>query len=61
MYSIPYTLVSGHANTRTHKAIIAGETNGNGYGILSPTAQNAICDMAMLNPARKLLNDVQTK
>ena len=32
----------GRANTLVRKAVIAGETNGYGYGILSPIAQNAI-------------------
>ena len=37
-----YTLAAGYANTRIRKAVIAGETNRHGYGILSPIAQNAI-------------------
>ena len=37
-----YALAAGYANTRIRKAVIAGETNGHGYGILSPIAQNAI-------------------
>lgn len=40
--NIGYTLASGYANTRIRKAVIAGQTDGNGYGILSPIAQNAI-------------------
>ena len=47
-----YTLAAGYANTRIRKAVIAGETSGHGYGILSPIAQNAIRDMRdmMLRP-----------
>ena len=37
-----YALAAGCANTRIRKAVIAKQTNGNGYGILSPIAQNAI-------------------
>lgn len=37
-----YGLAAGYANTRIRKAVIAKQTNGNGYGILSPIAQNAI-------------------
>ena len=37
-----YALAAGYANTRIRKAVIAKQTNGNGYGILSPIAQNAI-------------------
>ena len=40
--NIGYTLASGYANTRIRKAVIANQTDGNGYGILSPIAQNAI-------------------
>lgn len=38
--------------TRIRKAVIAGETNGHGYGILSPIVQNAIRNMCdkMLRP-----------
>ena len=32
----------GRANTLVRKAVIAGKTNGYGYGILSPIARNAI-------------------
>ena len=50
--NLGYTLAAGYANTRIHKAVIAGETSGHGYGILSPIAQNAIRDMRdmMLRP-----------
>ena len=37
-----YALAAGYANTRIRQAVIAHQTNGNGYGILSPIAQNAI-------------------
>ena len=37
-----YALAAGYANTRIRKAVIANQTDGNGYGILSPIAQNAI-------------------
>ena len=37
-----YGLAAGYANTRIRKAVISNQTNGNGYGILSPIAQNAI-------------------
>lgn len=40
-----YTEAVGAANTRVRKAVVAGETNGHGYGILSPIAQNAILDI----------------
>ena len=40
--NLGYTLATGYANTRIRKAVIAGETSGYGYGILSPIAQNAI-------------------
>ena len=50
--NLGYTLAAGYANTRIRKAVIAGETSGHGYGILSPIAQNAIRDMRdmMLRP-----------
>lgn len=37
-----YGLAAGYANTRIRKAVISKQTNGHGYGILSPIAQNAI-------------------
>lgn len=37
-----YGLAAGYANTRIRKAVIANQTDGNGYGTLSPIAQNAI-------------------
>lgn len=40
--SLGYRLAAGYANTRIRKAVISHKTNGNGYGILSPIAQNAI-------------------
>ena len=50
--NLGYTLAAGYANTRIRKAVIAGKTNGHGYGSLSPIAQNAIRDMRdmMLRP-----------
>ena len=43
--NLGYALATGYANTRIRKAVIAGETSGHGYGILSPIAQNAIRTM----------------
>ena len=40
--NLGYTLAAGYANSRIRKVVIANQTNGNGYGILSPIAQNAI-------------------
>lgn len=40
--NLGYTLAAGYANTRIRKAVITNQTDGNGYGILSPIAQNAI-------------------
>ena len=40
--NLGYSLAAGYANTRIRKAVIANQTNGSGYGILSPIAQNAI-------------------
>lgn len=40
--NLGYTLAAGYANTRIRKAVMANETDGNGYGVLSPIAQNAI-------------------
>ncbi|MCI9086843.1 MAG: hypothetical protein HFE51_10595 [Clostridia bacterium] len=37
-----YQMASGRANTIIRKAVIDKQTNGYGYGILSPIAQNAI-------------------
>lgn len=37
-----YTLAAGYANTKIRKAVMANQTDGNSYGILSPIAQNAI-------------------
>ena len=50
--NLGYILAAGYANTRIRKAVVAGKTNGHGYGILSPIAQNAIRDMRdmMLRP-----------
>lgn len=43
--NLGYTEAAGMANTRVRKAVVAGETNGHGYGILSPIAQNVILDL----------------
>lgn len=40
--NLGYTLAAGYANTRIRKAVIVNQTDGSGYGILSPIAQNAI-------------------
>ena len=40
-----YTEAAETANTRVRKAVVAGETNGHGYGILSSIAQNAMLDI----------------
>lgn len=37
-----YALASARANTKIRKAVMNGETNGYGYGVLSPISQNAI-------------------
>lgn len=37
-----YGTASARANNAIHKAVIAGETNGYGYGILSTISQNSI-------------------
>lgn len=37
-----YTLAVGYSNTRIRKTVIENQTDGNGYDILSPIAQNAI-------------------
>lgn len=40
--NLGYTLAAGYANTRIRKAVMSNQTDGNGYGVLSPIAQNAI-------------------
>lgn len=40
--NLGYTLAAGYANTKIRKAVMTNQTGGNGYGILSPIAQNAI-------------------
>lgn len=40
--NLGYTLAAGYANTKIRKAVMANQTDGNGYRILSPIAQNAI-------------------
>lgn len=43
--NLGYTLAAGYANTKIRKAVMANQTDGNGYGILSSIAQNAIRNM----------------
>lgn len=40
--NLGYTEAACAANTRVRKAVVAGETNGYGYGIFSTISQNAI-------------------
>ncbi len=42
---VGYGSASARANTRIRKAVIANQTSGYGYGILSPISQNAIRTM----------------
>ena len=67
-----YAFASTYANNRIRKAVIAGETNGNGYAILSAIGENAIRTMRdkLLRPEvywqteenlRVLLADILTK
>ncbi len=42
---VGYGLASARANTRIRKAVIANQTGGYGYGVLSPISQNAIRTM----------------
>lgn len=55
--NLGYTLATGYANTKICKAVMANQTDGNGYGILSPIAQNAIRIMR----DRQLRPDAYTK
>ena len=52
--NIGYTLAAGYANARIRKFIIAGETYGYGYGVLSPIAQNIIRESCIKQPRCKL-------
>ncbi|MCI9086530.1 MAG: hypothetical protein HFE51_08970 [Clostridia bacterium] len=36
--NLGYTLAAGYSNTRIRKAVMANQTDGNGYSILSPIA-----------------------
>ena len=40
-----YTEDAGAANTRVRKTVVAGETKGHGFGILSSMVQNTILDI----------------
>ena len=40
-----FTEAAGYANARVRKAVIAGETNGNGYTILAAITRNAVLDL----------------
>lgn len=42
--NLGYTLAVGYANTKIRNAVIAGETNGYGYGILS-----RVCEIISVN------------
>lgn len=37
-----FALAAGYANTRIRQAVTSNQTDGNGYGVLSPIAQKAI-------------------
>ncbi|MBQ3471665.1 MAG: hypothetical protein IJH17_04790 [Clostridia bacterium] len=37
-----YGMIASEADTKIYKAVLAGETNGNGYAILSAISQNAL-------------------
>ena len=37
-----YGMIASYANTKIYKAVLAGQTNGNGYAILSAISQNAL-------------------
>ena len=58
-----YTLAAGYANTKIRKAVMANQTDGNGYGILSPIAQNAIRVMRdkQLRPAAYIKAEEELK
>ena len=43
--NLGYALASGYANARIRKAVVADETNGHGYAILSAISDNAIRTM----------------
>ena len=52
--NIGYTLAAGYANARIRKAVIAGESYGYGYGVLSPIAQNMIRESCVKQPRCKI-------
>ena len=52
--NIGYTLAAGYANARIRKAVIAGESDGYGYGVLSPIAQNMIRESCVKQPRCKI-------
>ena len=52
--NIGYTLAAGYANARIRKAVIAGESDGYGYGVLSPIAQNMIRKSCVKQPRCKI-------
>ena len=52
--NIGYTLAAGYANARIRKAVIAGESYGYGYGVLSPIAQNMIRKSCVKQPRCKI-------
>ena len=37
-----YGMIASYANTKIYKAVLAGQTNGNGYAILSAISENAL-------------------
>ena len=43
--NLGFTEAAGYANARVRKAVIAGETNGNGYTILAAITRNAVLDL----------------
>ncbi|MBQ3427931.1 MAG: hypothetical protein IJH37_12460 [Clostridia bacterium] len=43
--NLGFTEAAGYANARVRKAVIAGETNGNGYTILAAIIRNAVLDL----------------
>ena len=37
-----YGMIASYANTKIYKAVLAGQTNGNGYALLSAISENAL-------------------
>lgn len=56
-----YSLAAGYANTSIRKAVIANQTDGNGYGILSPIAQNAIRTIRDMQLRADYYNQIEEK